>query len=124
MDNNLELVNILLDAQKDHKEEILKRLIAHEKFLDKRFNWLDRGQMLLDRRMNRLEESTNHKVDLLQSALADKADKNELLTSFIFRVLDNKLARWVAGIGSASFVGWVVANHWLVEGAKFIEGLF
>lgn len=132
--DNLELVNTFLAMSEKHKEELLQQMKVMAAFTERRFNWVDRGQMRLEKRMSALEDASNHKYDALSDlldfqtkrgdlvilALTQKADKTDLISSWGFRVLNNRLARWAFGSAIAGMAAWLLASQWFMEMLKFL----
>lgn len=82
----------------------------------------DRTNVRLDTvvgRMDRLVETTNHRMDDFTIALTLKQDKSSLLSSVGFRLFENKLVRWGAGLIATAVAGTVTYSHWI----GFLENL-
>lgn len=94
----------------------------YEVVLDTKKTVLDVKGDLID-----LRDHVNHRMTNFETALSLKQDKNSLLQSFAFKLLNNKVARWTLGALAAATVSSAVVVQWnspLANIVKFILRLF
>jgi hypothetical protein len=78
----------------------------------------DRTNVRLDTvvwRMDTLVETTNHRMDDFTDALTLKQDKNSLLTSLGFTLMETRVVRWSIGAAFAAAISTVAVQHWWGE---------
>jgi len=77
---------------------------------------VDRANERIDHvvgRMDNLVDTTNHRLDEFTKKIDGKLDDGELLTSVGFKLLNNKLFRWVIGVVAVAIAGTTVFEHWI-----------
>ena len=77
---------------------------------------------------NGLREHVNDEVELLRdridrqdTKIDGKLDNDDLLTSLGFKLLNNRWARWVAGLAVTSVVATAIRSEWYPWIVRFLQ---